>query len=92
MKGAKELQQSIVNKIFSLTDTRKLTQLSVLVEQLTDNSTVLERLAKPMRKKLSIEELKKEQNFKPINKKAFFEKLDALDVDESIEDLISHSR
>lgn len=82
----KALQQSIINKIFNLTDTRKLKQLSVIVEQLTD---ILERLAKPMRKKLSIEELKKEQNFKPINKKAFFKKLDALEIEEPIEDLIA---
>jgi regulator of PEP synthase PpsR (kinase-PPPase family) len=85
----KALQQSIINKIFGLTDTRKLRQLSVIVEQLTDNSDVLERLAKPMRKKLSIEELKKEQNFKSINKKAFFKKLDALEIEEPIEDLIA---
>lgn len=62
------------------------------LQQSIGNRTILERLAKPMRKKLSIEKLKKEQNFKPISKKAFFKKLDALDVDESIEDLISHSR
>ena len=86
---AKVLQQSIISKIFALTDTRKLRQLNVIVEQLTDSNDVLQRLAKPMRKKLSIEELKKEQNFKPINKKAFFKKLDALEIEESIEDLIT---
>ena len=85
----KALQQSIINRIFNLTDTRKLKQLSVIVEQLTDNSDLLERLAKPMRKKLSIEELKKEQNFKPINEQAFFKKLDALEIEEPIEDLIA---
>jgi hypothetical protein len=42
-----------------------------------------------MRKTLSIEQLKKEQNFKPINKKAFFQKLDALKIEEPIDDLIS---
>jgi hypothetical protein len=63
---AKILQQSIIDKIFNLTDTQKLRQLNVIVEQLTDNSDVLEGLAKPIRKTLSIEELKKEQHFKPI--------------------------
>ena len=86
---AKILQQSIINKIFNLTDTQKLKQLDVIVEQLSDNNYILERLAKPMRKKLSIEQLKKEQNFKPINKKAFFKKLDALEIEEPIEDLIA---
>ncbi|MFK7950010.1 MAG: hypothetical protein AB8G11_20640 [Saprospiraceae bacterium] len=86
---AKILQQTIINKIFNLTDTRKLKQLDVIVEQLSDNNYILERLAKPMRKKLSIEQLKKEQNFKPINKKAFFQKLEALKIEEPIEDLIA---
>ncbi|MFK7948476.1 MAG: hypothetical protein AB8G11_12870 [Saprospiraceae bacterium] len=42
-----------------------------------------------MRKTLSIKQLKKEQNFKPINKKAFFQKLDALEIEEPIEGLIA---
>jgi hypothetical protein len=54
-----------------------------------NNKTILHHLAKPMRKTLSIEQLKKEQNFKPINKKAFFQKLDALKIEEPIDDLIS---
>ena len=53
-----------------------------------NNKTILQRLAKPMRKTLSIEQLKKEQHFKQINKKAFFKKLDALEIKEPIEDLI----
>jgi len=42
-----------------------------------------------MCKKLSIEQLKKEQDFKPIDKKAFFKKLDTLEIKEPIEDLIA---
>jgi hypothetical protein len=54
-----------------------------------NNHDILNYLAKPMRKTVSVEQLKKEQNFKPIDKKAFFKKLDALEIEESIDNLIA---
>jgi len=50
---------------------------------------ILENLHKPMRDKLNIEQLKKEQNFKPIDKAEFFQKIDELNIEEPLEDLLA---
>mgnify|MGYP000453799901 CR=1 FL=1 len=52
------------------------------------DSEILKRLEKPMRKKTDIEEIKQEQNFKPINKEAFFKKIEQLNIEEPLEKLI----
>jgi len=44
---------------------------------------------KPLRKSISIEELKREQNYKPINKEEFFRKVEELDIEEPLEDLLA---
>ena len=41
-----------------------------------------------MRKYLDVEELKKEQNYKPIDKKDFFEKIKKLKIEEPIDELL----
>ena len=55
----------------------------------TSEADILTQLAKPMRKRLDIEELKKEQRFKSIDKKEFFKKIEELKVDEPIERLLA---
>ena len=50
---------------------------------------MIEKLRKPMREKLDIEQLKKEQNFKPIDKAEFFQKIDELNIEEPLEDLLA---
>jgi len=50
---------------------------------------ILEALHKPMRDKLDIEQLKKEQNFKPIDKAELFQKIDELNIEEPLEDLLA---
>jgi len=52
------------------------------------DSEILKRLEKPMRKKTDIEEIKQEQNFKPINKEAFFKKIEELNIEDPLEKLI----
>ena len=50
---------------------------------------ILDNLRKAMLEKLDIEQLKKEQNFKPINKAEFFKKIDELNIEEPLEDLLA---
>ena len=50
---------------------------------------ILETPRKPMCEKLDIEQLKKEQNFKPIDKAELFRKIDELNIEEPLEDLLA---
>lgn len=46
-------------------------------------------IVKPIREEISIEELKKEQGYKPISKEEFDKLVKDLDIEESIEELLS---
>jgi hypothetical protein len=52
-------------------------------------SEMLKKLAKPMRKKMTIDELIKEQNWKPIDRAEFDRLVKELDIQEPLEDLIA---
>lgn len=44
---------------------------------------------KPLRKTITLEQMIKEQNYKPIEKDEFFKMVDELEIEESIEELLS---
>jgi len=84
------LKLELINKIKSVRDNdgHKLKQLEATIKEMWPDSEILKRLEKPMRKKTDIEEIKQEQNFKPINKEAFFKKIEQLNIEEPLEKLI----
>ena len=82
------LKLELINQIMALKDTSKLKKLEATLKEMWPDDEVIKSLNKPMRKRLNIEELKKEQNFTSINKKDFFQKIDDLNIKESIDDLL----
>jgi len=82
------LKLELINQIMALKDTSKLKKLEAALKEMWPDDEVIKSLNKPMRKRLNIEELKKEQNFTFINKKDFFQKIDDLNIEESIDDLL----
>lgn len=49
----------------------------------------LDNIFKPMRESISVEELRKEQNYQGIDRDEFFRLIDELDIQEPIEDLLA---
>jgi len=84
------LKLGIIDKIRSLgnEDVHKLKKLEATLKEMWPEEDIIKKLSKPIRKKIDIEELKREQNFKPINKKEFFQKIDELNIEEPLEELI----
>jgi len=70
----------------SLKDTHKLA--ATLNDVSSSDDDIIKKFSKPMRKRIDIEELKREQNFKPINKEVFFKKIEELNIEEPLEDLL----
>ena len=50
------------------------------------------KAAKPMRKNVTLEMIMKEQNYKPVSRKVFFEMAADVQVEEPIEELLSMLR
>lgn len=82
------LKLALINKIIALTEAHQLRKVASTIDDIQSKDPVLEQLQKPMRKTLDIEQLKREQQFQAIDKKALFEKIDSLNIEEPIEDLL----
>jgi hypothetical protein len=80
-----------ITKIDKEESLRQIEKVIDLVEHSPNKkqSELLKKLAKPMRKKLDLEELKREQNWKPIDRKEFDRLVMELDIQEPLEQLLA---
>lgn len=83
------MKLNLIKQIIEMHDTGKLKKVDSAVHKIITEEDTLRALAKPMRKQLRIDELKKDQNFQPIDKKKLFKKIEELDAEESIEELLT---
>ena len=82
------IKLSLIEQIMATNDAAELRKIDSAIKNIQLHAEPLSRLARPTRKRLDIEELKKEQDFRPISKKKFHEKMDQLTWEESVEDLL----
>jgi hypothetical protein len=80
-----------ITKIDKEESLRQIEKVIDLVEHSPNKkqSDILKKLAKPMRQKLDLEELKREQNWKPIDRKEFDRLVMELDIQEPLEQLLA---
>ena len=88
------LKQNLIVRISKLDkeeSVREIEKVVDLVEHLPSKkqSEMLKKLATPMRKKLILEELKREQNWKPINRAEFDRLVKEIDIQEPLEQLLA---
>lgn len=86
---AEQIKLHLIKQIMNLENIHDLEKIDQLMHEISLEADKLKKLSRPMRKKLNIEELKKEQNFRPIDKDAFFKKIENLDIQESIDELLA---
>jgi hypothetical protein len=87
---AEVIKLNLIRYIMEIADTSKLKKMDLVIRNIkkSESKIDLKKFAKPMRDYLDVEELKKEQNFKPIDKNDFFEKIKKLKIEEPIEGLL----
>ena len=78
----------LIQEIMKLDNEEALSKLEEEVESIQQEE-VFWTAIKPLRKTLTLEQMIKEQNYKPIEKDEFFKMVDELDIEESIEELLS---
>ncbi len=82
------IEISKLNKEESVQQVKNLVQL-LEKSPAKKQSDRLKKIAKPMRKKLDLEELKREQHWNPINREEFDGLVKELDIQESLEQLLA---
>lgn len=87
------LKLHIIEKILKLENTSGLEKIEHTIDEVSNEQVdLITKLAKPMRKKIDLEALKKEQNYQPIDKQKLFKDFAALEIEESVEELFEMSR
>jgi len=79
----------LIKLITGLDDELLISKLESLLNELSEEDRILVNLSKPMREKLDIDELIKEQNYKHPSKELLNKIIEAADIEESIEDLLA---
>ena len=78
----------LIQEIMKLDSEEALSKLEEEVEAIQQEE-VFWTAIKPLRKTITLEQMIKEQNYKPIEKDEFFKMVDELEIEESIEELLS---
>ena len=78
----------LIQEIMKLDNEEALSKLEEEVEAIQQEE-VFWTAIKPLRKTITLEQMIKEQNYKPIEKDEFFKVVDELEIEESIEELLS---
>ena len=79
----------LITGIASLDSETSLAHLEIYFKKLTGKEDLLKKLAKPIRKKMDLETIKKEQNHKKFDRKKFDQLVSELNIQEPIEELIA---
>ncbi|MDX1942128.1 MAG: hypothetical protein SFU99_16310 [Saprospiraceae bacterium] len=82
----------LIEQITAIQEEALLNRLEVVLQELTESNQLLLQLAKPMRDKLNIEELIKEQDFQGVDKEKIGRLIEEIALDEPIEELIEAVR
>ena len=78
-------KNQLIEKLFK---TKNIVVLEEAETALKKTDSLKERICKPMRKTITVEELVIEQNYQPITAEVFFKEVDEIDLNENIDKLL----
>lgn len=93
MNEAKQIRSDIVEMLFKIDDIDTLEsikhQLEVVHIAKEQPTPLFMKAVKPIRQNVSLQEIMAEQNYKPITYKEFRKKVDEIEWEESLEELLN---
>ena len=78
----------LIERITSLQDEEVLNKLELVLNEYSRGNLILMEIIKPIREKLDIEQLKKEQNYQGFDKEEVDRLIKEIDLQEPIEELL----
>jgi hypothetical protein len=85
------LKYELVAKIVSIQNKEDLQRVKDMLESLSKDNDLLYRIVKPVREKLTVEEMIKEQNYRGFDRNAFDLLISEMDIQDPIEELLELS-
>lgn len=87
-QGLANRKYKLIEEITGIDNEEELIELEAHLQRLKTKRE-WQDIVKPIREKISIEDLKKEQGYQPMSKEEFDKLVKELDIQESIEELLS---
>lgn len=81
-------KEALIKRIKSVEQEEDIVRLEVLLSQITTKTKSEKEIFKPMRNTITVEELRREQNYNGIDRNEFDELIKQLDIEEPVEELI----
>jgi hypothetical protein len=86
-----DLKYQIFTQIARIQNEEMLQRVKDMLENISNENDLLYRAVKPLREKITVEELIQEQNYKGFDRVAFDKLVAELNIQDPIEDLLSLS-
>jgi hypothetical protein len=83
------LKYELLAKIVSIQNEVDLQRVKEMLESLSKDNDLLYRVVKPVREKITIEDMIKEQDYKGFDRKAFDKLVVEMDIQDPIEELLA---
>jgi hypothetical protein len=83
------LKYELFAKIVSIQNEADLQRVKEMLESLSKDNDLLYRIVKPVREKITIEDMIKEQDYKGFDRKAFDKLVVEMDIQDPIEELLA---
>ena len=78
----------LINEIMKLNNEKAVNELLVYLQKVMEKEKFWEAI-EPIKIEISLDELKKEQNYKPISQNTFFENAKNLHIEENLDELLA---
>lgn len=88
-KNLDSRKYKLIQEIMKIEDESLLSIFEQKMEEFQDKPSAWHKSITPIRESISIEEMKQEQDYRPIKKDTFFKLAEELNIEESIEELLS---
>ncbi len=88
MKNIDARKYQLIQEILKLNDEYTISRIENELHNIKDNEDFW-KAVQPIKKDITLEQMIKEQNYKPLERTAFFEEVDALNIEEPIEELLA---
>jgi len=86
----KDRKLRLIQRIKALDNEQTLSKIEARLDSSeATNTDVFNNIIKPIRKQLTVADMIEEQNYHPITKERFYEKVEKLNIEESLEDLLA---
>ena len=89
MGNITERKYHIIQLITAIEDEKALARIQEDLEEIRRRENLLAKITKPMKKTLDVEEMKREQNWKPVDMGEWHRLAEELDIQEPVEELLA---